>query len=168
MHNEKRQPWISIDPANTSGWAQWEGTQLLSSGIITKVGAKGKWRVNERHYEREFYAWNHLLLNAKQCVCEVGRGSFRNADLPLGKRLGYIRAVCDLLACEYQEVALAEWRRILRDQTGLSWPTGKDAKKTLSIKYAKELYGVTASEDEADAILVGHAWIRSGRAPEGE
>jgi hypothetical protein len=159
--------WISIDPANLSGWAIWAESRLLASGTIAKVGNKGRWRfshVKAAICQSELEAWTKLLAHHSACVCEVGRGSFRNADMPLGKRLGYIRAVCDMQQCAYHEIALSEWRRIVKEQTGTSWPATGDAKKALAVKLARDLFEVDAGPDQADAILIGWAWIKSGRA----
>ncbi len=161
--------WISIDPANLSGWAAWSCETLMASGTIKATGSKGHWKVTNSElptftYFTELEAWRGLLVEQVSCICEVGRGSFRNADMPLGKRLGYIRAVCDMQRCVYNEIALSEWRRIVKEQTGTSWPATGDAKKALSIKHVRDLFGVTAGPDEADAIMIGWAWIKSGRA----
>ena len=160
--------WISIDPANLSGWAAWDGDKLAGSGTIAKVGGKGRWKIagpdTAQTFDTELAAWRNLTSGADSCVCEVGRGSFRNADMPLGKRLGYIRAVCEMMGCAYHEIALSEWRRIVKEQTGTSWPATGDAKKALAVKLARDLFGVEAGPDQADAILIGWAWIKSGRA----
>jgi hypothetical protein len=66
--------------------------------------------------------------------------------------------------CAYHELDLSEWRRIVREQTGTSWGSGDETTKALSIKHVKDLFGVTAGADEADAIMIGWAWIKSGRA----
>ena len=160
--------WISVDPANTSGWSLWGDGALSSSGTIAKMGGSGKWKIvangKATIFGSELEAWQTLLTLPSACVCEVGRGSFRNADMPLGKRLGYIRAVCDMQGCKYNELDLSEWRRIVREQTGISWGSGEETTKALSIRHVKDLFGVTAGPDECEAILIGWAWIKSGRA----
>jgi hypothetical protein len=157
--------WLSIDPAHSgpSGYCRWDDAAPVATGIIKPCGNKGAWWSGGVKLERELYAWELAMTCVEAVVIEVGRGSFRNADMPLGKRLGYTRAVCDYHGIAYHELALSEWRRIVREQTGWSWPAGTEGKKALAQRVARERYGLDVSPDAADAVCVGMAWVASGR-----
>jgi hypothetical protein len=159
--------WISIDPASKSGWAMWDGDKLFKSGTIRAMGKAGKWIIecydlSRVVYENECHAWSSLLCLPDMLVLEHGRGEHRNADSSLAERRGYIRAIAETNGCMYNEVTNAEWRRIVKEQTGLSWPTG--ASKDHSLKLCKDLMGLECeTADESDALLIGWSWIKSGR-----
>jgi hypothetical protein len=158
--------WVSIDPAYSgpTGYCEWHGDKPKAWGVVKPCGNKGAWWVGGCKMESEVAAFDCVIAGNAEVVVEVGRGSFRNADIPLGKRLGYIKALCDFGGKAYNEIALSEWRRILREQTGYSWPTGTDAKKALARQIVMQAYEIECGADEADAICVGMAWIASGRA----
>jgi hypothetical protein len=158
--------WITIDPANTSGWALWQGANLWKSGAIRAKGKSGKWVIEGQDLSdavcaSEYEAWTTLLTIPDYLVLEHGRGMRRNADARLGERRGYIRAVADANKCRYNEITNAEWRRIVREVTGLSWPTGES--KSHAQRIVRDIYGIEAGSDESDALLIGMAWIKSGR-----
>ena len=158
---------LSVDPANRSGFALWSGDMLITCGVLRAVGKAGKWVAEFPDGERitfasELEAWQSVVKRASHCVCEVGRGSFRNADMPLGKRLGYIRTVVEMCCSTYHEIALSEWRRVVKESLGIAWPAGKAVKQKAQ-DIVRSRYGRDVSEDTADAILIGYAWQRLWR-----
>ena len=57
---------------------------------------------------------------------------------------------------------VSEWKRVIKEDQGISWPKDSARQKALAIKLVKDLYGIEVTEDEADAVLLGHAAIRMG------
>ncbi len=161
--------WASVDPATKSGIAIWDGDQLRRTAIIRPVGASGKYTRSGTpplSYARRFEAWKHLSdIAAYGVVVERGAGRFAAAIRSQGKICGYIEACCDLYSRPYVEVVVSEWRRVMKEDHGVSFPKDSKRCKALSRKLVKELYGLDVTDDESDAVLLGRAAMRMRLLP---
>jgi hypothetical protein len=153
--------WISVDPSNKSGVALWEGSKLLSVSVIRAIGKSGKYGnfagatciVKGSRLD----IWKGALFRAQHCITELGAGRFAAAINAQGKQRGYIECVCDIVGCKYAEVNVSEWRRVVKEHFGVSWPKDSARCKALSRKLVKDKYGLDVTDDESDAALIGLA-----------
>ena len=160
--------YISIDPAKQSGVALWDADKLAGTGTIKPCGNKGKyWKMGFK-VASKYDAYNDLIeslavLDANGIVfIEFGTGGFHNANMAQAGIREYIKSICDRHSIKMVEIRTSEWRRVIREDQNLSWPAGREAKKSLSVKLVKQLYGIDVCDDVADAVLIGRAAQRMG------
>jgi hypothetical protein len=157
---------LSVDCATTSGVAVWDKTGLLSARTLRPVGKGPTWAhwaegVKVTTYLRRWNAWNAVAM--RTIVAAVERGANRSADRSLGRSLGYLEAVADSIGATFVTVELSTWRRAISEEmaergTPITWPKGES--KRVAIDVAKALYpqlGEGVTDDEAEAVLIGHA-----------
>ena len=170
--------WVSIDPANRSGVAFWvrhdagdnSGDRLLKTGIVRAMGNKGNYVVEAGgggdKYESKLRTWNNVLLGQSAVAIEEGAGRFVSAVKAQALLRGYIRAVWDFTVLvrndttvlgNFHTINVSEWRRVIKEHYGVSWPKDSERCKALSVKLVNEHFGVNVSDDEADAVLIGVA-----------
>lgn len=161
--------WLSIDPAGTSGYAIWQGDQLQATGIVKKKGTHGKHylTLTPGTYASRYDAWNRLLNDSQATliVIEEGCGSFTTAVKSQAELRGYIHAVADAVLPHYSRfevVNVSEWRRVIKEAYGVSFPANSDRCKALSVQLVKQHFGHDVSNDESDAVLLGVAALRMG------
>lgn len=154
--------WISEDPASKSGIARWDGTKLISTTVMRKMGAKGKYKLAEKTYSSRHEATLASLEECKQVVIEEGFGKFTAAVKHQAEIRGYVRCACDSLFIPMVVINVSEWRRVIKEAYGISWPATRDRKKALSIQLVKLIYDINVTDDEADAVLLGVAAQRMG------
>jgi len=162
--------WVSVDPATKSGVAIWRGDELFKVDRLRPVGNSGKYVREDNEsgikYDSRIEAWKDLSDIAQYgIVVERGAGRFAAAIRSQGKICGYIEACCDLYGRPYVEVVVSEWRRVMKEDHGVSFPKDSKRCKALSRKLVKELYGLDVTDDESDAILLGRAAMRMRLLP---
>jgi hypothetical protein len=164
--------WTSIDiGAGKSGIAYWEGSTLLNSFVIKPCGGKGFYWFGGTKVTSKYEAWFVALSGQSAVVVERGAGHRPNVINGQAKLRGYIEAITDIpgfasRGMDYFEVNVAEWRRVIKEDQGISWPKESARQKALAIQLVKKLYGKDVTEDEADAILLGRAAQRMGLSSE--
>ena len=159
--------WISIDPANKSGVAFWDGDELIGTAVLCAVGKSGKYRVNSVRMECRWSAWEGTLIGFEHVVIEEGCGRFSTAIKAQAALRGYVQAVCEYRTLIGANVAftvvnVSEWRRVIKEAYGVSWPATTERKKALSVQLVAREYGRSVTDDEADAVLLGVAAMRMG------
>jgi hypothetical protein len=158
--------WVSVDPAKgKSGVAQWEGSTLIRVETLKPRGNAGKFYLGDATLGSLHEAWIAALLGADKgapVVMEKGAGGRANIVNAQGWIRGYIARGCVFAGLVPVELDVSEWRRIIKEQCGVSWPADRDRKKALSIQLVKQLYGLDVSDDEADAVLIGRAALACG------
>ena len=157
--------WVSCDPAKgPSGVTLWEGDTIQNVLTIKPRGAKGAYYVGSEIMASMLEAWNSCIAWAQgnQLVIEKGAGGMANVIDAHGFMRGYIQHECDLQNITLHVVNVSTWRRCVTEAYGVSWPPGRDPKKALSVRLAKEKFGIECSDDEADSIFVGVAAMRMG------
>lgn len=160
--------WISIDPATKTGIARWRGPNLVGVATLRPPTAKerlghGKGVVvcGKTVYTDRLGFWSQELALAEAVVMEEAMGFSPKAVAQLAFRRGYITACAELRVIPVHEVNTSSWRKVAGEAWGVSFPAKSDAAKALSIALVQEHYGVECTDDEADAVLVGHWALRT-------
>lgn len=173
--------WLSVDPATKTGVARWDGSRLMGSGTlrVVKTAKEAKalrvpkgWLLWEPERAgapllagvvaattRE--AWAALLIGAEHVAIEEAMGFSAKAVAQLAWRRGYIAALCEERGIPVTEVNTSSWRKAAGEAWGVTFPAKSDAAKALAIDLVREHYGITCTDDEADAVLVGHWALRT-------
>jgi hypothetical protein len=154
--------WCSIDPAKCCGYAYWNDTELVHHACIKARGKKGAWYFGTDIVPSRKDAWVKALNQCKYCICELGMGNFRGSDRHMGMQIGYLEARCEDVGIEVQLLNVSEWRRVIKEEFGVSWPNNRDRAKKLAQQLVFKHYKLDVTEDEADAILIGRAAQRLG------
>ncbi len=160
--------WLSIDPATKTGIARWRGPTLVGVATLRPATTKEQ-RGHGKHVvvcDRTIYTdrlgfWSQELALAEAVVMEEAMGFSPKTVAQLAFRRGYITACAELRVIPVHEVNTSSWRKVAGEAWGVSFPAKSDAAKALSIALVQEHYGVTCTDDEADAVLVGHWALRT-------
>ena len=170
--------WLSVDPATKTGIARWDGPRLVSVATLRPMTAteakphgcaKGDMaalvlldsrRVLIPHVTTA-RAWAWLLAGIDAVVIEEAMGFQPKTVAQLGYRRGYIAALCEQRGVPVTEVNTSSWRKVAGEAWGVSFPAKSDAAKILAQSLAAEHFGVLCTDDEADAVLVGHWALRT-------
>lgn len=102
-----------------------------------------------------------VLNSEKPDIVAIERmHTIRNADTfrKLCKIMGVIQGWCILHDCEYFEMSPTEWRKWI-NTAGQKLPRDRSGLKEWSIKKVKENHKITVTDDIADAICIGEAYI---------
>ena len=155
--------WISVDPSKiVSGVAYWTGDNLNGTGIVKPRGTKGAFYVGSFIHDSRYAAWWSVIGAADQVIIEEGAGGRPNIVKAQGWMRGYMEAICDGHSTPYKVINVSEWRRVIREAYGVSFPHDTVQCKILAQQIVHREYGVDVSNDEADAVLIGHAAMRMG------
>jgi len=153
--------WASIDPAKGKmGVAIWYDAKLIECCVIKPMGAKGRFYAGDVVLESRRAALLYSMPSVTTVYIEKGAGGRPNIVDAQGWIRGYIEAVCDGFNTKVVTVNVSEWRRVIKEDQGVSWPKDRCRKKALAVSLVNDLYGVDVTDDEADAILLGRACIR--------
>lgn len=161
--------WISVDAAlNKSGVARWDGTRLVEVYTLRPMGSKGQWArwshsVKIATESSRFMAWSSATSRCGRIIVATERGAMRGADRALGRAVGYLEAIADQYGVPLLDVELSTWRRAIADEMAergspITWPAGET--KAVATAAARALYpqlGAGVTDDEAEAVLIGHA-----------
>ncbi len=159
---------MAIDPAACSGVAIFGADGALETTFVVKpMGGKGRWYVGADVVPCHREAWDAAYGMASRfdgypTVCiERGFGGMATAIRAQGMQIGYHKCFCEWLGVNPPiEVNVSEWRRVIAEEVGCSWPRDSDRCKALSVKLCSQLYGREVTADESDAALLGRAAIR--------
>ena len=156
--------WLSVDPANKSGLAYWEDDRLIDTTVLRKLGAKGRYTDTASGvlYETQWDAWLSAIFQEEYLVCEEGCGRFATAIKSQSDMRGFIRAACMFKKTPFAVINVSEWRRVIKEAFGISWPATTERKKALSVQLVKSRFNIDVTDDEADAVLIGVAAMRMG------
>lgn len=69
---------------------------------------------------------------------------------------GFITSMVNEIGGSVIDVNTSEWRRVASERWDVSWPRDSILCKALSVRLAHENFNVLCSNDESDAVLVGH------------
>lgn len=156
---------ISIDAAASSGVARWCDGELVTAYTIKPRGKSGAYYLGTEIMRSELEAWRATYNQVDRVVIEAGYSGKAGPAGYQGERVGYHRALCQVLGLPPPiKINVAEWRRVLKEDQGISWPASRDRKKALAVDLVKRIYGLDVTDDEADAILLGRAAMRMGLA----
>jgi hypothetical protein len=154
---------ISIDAATASGVARWVDGALVCAYTVKPRGKSGAYYIGEQIVESELAAWRAVYSEINAVVIEAGYSGKAGPAGYQGERVGYHRALCQVFGLPPPiRVNVAEWRRVIKEDCEINWPADRARKKALAVKLVKALYWVDATDDEADAVLLGRAAHRMG------
>ena len=164
--------WISIDPATKTGIARWHDHELMY--VATMRPASPKERKAHGHeavavvsqgitrvMSDRLAFWTTELATASAVIVEEAMGFSPKAVAQLGFRRGYIAACAERFSLAHTEVNTSSWRKVAGEAWNVSFPAKSDAAKALSVSLVREHYGIECSDDEADAVLIGHWALRT-------
>ena len=161
-----------IDPANNAGVAIIEDGKLVGTMILHKIPTSGKWMCITHDkptlkFQSQYHIFKWLIDGVEGVIVEEGFG-----DRPLvinsqARYRGYIHCLCDVAVDNgklktFQVVGVSEWRRVVKEAYGISWPAKRVPKKALAVQLVKREFGIDVSDDEADAVLLFVASKRMG------
>lgn len=163
--------WLSADLSKScSGLALWRDSSLLSVACLRAFGAKGKHKFQGRAFDSDIEAWRAAFAGMSGdkgphvLVYESGLGHHMTTARILAEHRGGVLMLWRVFgAARAIEVNVNEWRRVAREAWGVSWPKDGSACKALAVSLVREHYRREVTEDEADAVLIGHWFIRTGR-----
>lgn len=158
--------WLSVDPANKTGIALWHDGELVNTFVMRPIGKKGGYVCCGRKYPSRHAAHvEGALACIDAIVIEEGCGRFASAIKSQAEMRGYWRCACESLDIAFNVINVSEWRRVIRERYGVSWPATTERKKALSVALVKEHFCVDVSDDESDAVLLGAAAMLTGVIP---
>lgn len=155
---------ISLDTSTScTGWAYYENATYKRSGVID-LGVntlKKKYQGNSDQRVKDMcLAVIRLLESYKPDIIVVEKlnvGRNMTAVRQLSKVIGAVYTYHILNDCFYFEIQPSQWR----GQLGIQSSKKKRAElKQLSIEYVKDTIGITITDDEADSICAGLAYIK--------
>lgn len=146
---------LAFDQASiTSGWVIFDDERLISYGKWSSEGTHSTERIGQTKYwvASMIEKWKPDLLVFEDIQLQkFGNG---NEAVVTYKKLAHLQGVLKNLAFEtgipYKIVPPATWRA----HSQIKGKNRTDRKKNAQIKI-KELYDVSVSQDEADALLIG-------------
>lgn len=151
---------LSLDcSTKCSGLAVWDNGEYKESHIIDMSNIKD---VEERQKQMGLKLWRGLDYYSPSIV--FIEDTYCHGNPETQKKLNRIQGVvftwCILNNAEFHCIMPSAWRKYIPD-----FPNGKGIKrqeqKNFSITYVINNYGITpASDDQADAILIGEGALR--------
>lgn len=174
--------WLSADfSKESSGLALWRDSTLMTVSTVRIKGKLGKHTLGEFTYATDIEAWAVALRSPRgetvsMLVHEAGLGHNMKAARILAEHRGGVLMLWRTLGGgPTVSVNVNEWTRVARETLSCgdlgpgqwSWPSDTDARKRLSAQVVNEHFGPGLGRfvngDEADAVLVGHWAVRTGR-----
>ena len=155
---------ISIDSSSSkTGWTYFENAKYKRSGVIDfdtnefKKKYKGK---SDKRIEDMCLAVINLLKEYKPDIIVIEKlnvGRNMVAVRHLSKVIGVVYCYSILNNCYYHEIQASQWR----SQIGIQGKNRKrDEYKQLAIEYVKNTLDIDVTDDEADSICAGIAYIK--------
>lgn len=155
---------ISIDSSSSkTGWTYFENGEYKKSGVLNfdtnEHKKKYKGDSDKRIKDMSLAIFNLLAKYDPDIIVieklNVGRNmvSVRH----LSKIIGVVYCYSILNNCYYHEIQASQWR----SQIGIQGKNRKrDEYKQLAVEYVKNALGVDVSDDEADSICAGIAYVK--------
>ena len=135
-----------IDPANKAGVAIVQDGKLSVTCVARKIGTKGRWVIEQNgdtdQYDNQYQAFCDIIRYVDGVIVEEGFGRFATAIKSQAGYRDYIRCICDMFTAKgepksFKVVNVSEWRRVIKEAYGVSWPVKSVAKKALSVQLVK-------------------------------
>lgn len=150
---------LALDQATkTSGWSVFDNDKLIKYGSFTVNNKDVDYRIEEiKNYlinMINFWQPDEIILEDIQ-LQQFGPKSANNIEgVTTFKTLAHLQGVLINLLIElkikFQIVHTAVWR----EKCGVKGKSRSDKKKSAQL-IVKDIYGINASQDEADAICIG-------------
>ena len=155
---------ISIDSSSSkTGWAYFENANYKTSGVIDfdTNECKKKYKGNsDKRIEDMCLAIINLLKEYKPDIIVIEKlnvGRNMVAVRCLSKVIGVVYCYSILNNCFYYEIQASQWR----SQIGIQAKNRKREEfKQMAIGYVKNTLSIDVTDDEADSICAGVAYIK--------
>lgn len=152
--------YLGIDQAlKTTGWALFEEGSLVEHGAFT---IDASMPIGERLGQ----FWKNLsgLLNEYEFEYLFFEDIQRQQNMETYKKLAYVQAAV-LMWCHYNSVsctslAPSHWRRIIKENYRIEFGRVRAEQKKAAQNFIKEIFNVSATEDECDAICLTLAGLK--------
>lgn len=154
--------WISVDIGKVMGVTKWLNWERKDTFIVKPRGNKGKYYIGNTVRDSKISAIRCMLNGIDLVVMERGFGHLSTVINTQAHLRGYITSCADLWNIYTKEINVSEWRRVVKEQMGVSFPRQSKDCKVLAQKLVKEHYELDATEDEADSVLIGYAAMKLG------
>lgn len=157
--------WFSVDPAKgAAGVAVWDADELQKTLIIKARGSRGKFYCGEEILPSRHDAWMYLFDKYKPSIAVIEKGAGGRANIvdTQGWMRGCIETVGLIHGCPSEILNVSEWRRLIKETEKVAWPRDRDRKKSLAVQLVSHIFEIIVTDDEADAVLIGLAALRSG------
>ena len=145
---------LAFDQASiTSGWAVFDDVKLINYGHWTSNGLKSTQRISQTKLWVASMAdmWQPDLIVLEDIQLQkFDGGEAVTTFKKLAHLQGVLKNYCYEQGFPYEVVPPATWRNFCE----IKGRARSDQKKSAQIK-VKQIYDVTASTDEADAIMIG-------------
>lgn len=149
--------YLSLDQAmRTTGYSIFEGKRLVAYGSFTVSGSKPiEQRLND-------FFQNLNTLYRQFEFDEVFFEDIQNQNNnETYKKLAYVQATimiwCYNNDMRFHILSPSHWRKILKDECGVSFGRKREEQKEAAIKFIKQTFDKDVTSDEADSIALGYA-----------
>lgn len=137
-----------------TGYAYFVDGKLERSGVIDSDISNAKQRMN--FMILQIYDIMDRLQIDRVVFEDVKIINNQRTLVMLSEMLGAVIGYCNLHRIQYKYYGPSEWRQANGIQ---AYRAKREELKRLSIEQVKEKYNTDATDDEADAILIGTAYI---------
>jgi len=146
---------ISLDTSSTAtGWAVWISGHLHNEGVIDLKKIK-----EDKHLTMTKKIWELLEFYSPDIVVLEETSVLTNAltQRILTQITGTVYTWCAIKGVEYHALRPSEWRSKVKGDEKL--PRKREELKQWSVGKVKELFNIETTDDGADALLIGKAYL---------
>jgi len=155
--------WVSVDVGKKMGVTIWDGDCRKETFLIKPRGNKGNYYFGDHVVPSKLYAIECMFQKETSVlVVERGMGGLAAVVNAQAHLRGYISAIADQHNVPVKEINVSEWRRVVKEQMGVSFPRQSKDCKILAQQLVKKHFNLDATEDEADSVLIGYAAMKLG------
>jgi hypothetical protein len=154
--------WISVDIGKVMGVTEWAGKDRVNTYIVKPRGNQGKYYWNGQVVKSKLTAISCMIDNQDLVIMERGFGHLSTVINTQAHLRGYITCAADYFDMIAREINVSEWRRVVKEQMGVSFPRQSKDCKILAQQLVRKHYNLDATEDEADSVLIGYAAMKLG------
>lgn len=141
-----------------TGYAFFVNGKLERSGVIDSDIPDSKQRLN--YMILRIYDLLNKAKPERVAFEDVKILNNQHTLVMLSEILGAVIGYCNAHLIQYEYYSPAEWR----SRNGIQvYRAKRDELKRLSIEQVKEKYNIDATDDEADAILIGAAYLKENK-----
>lgn len=151
---------LAFDQAKNTGYAVFEGNELLVSGIIKST------RKDYLDVTDEIAGKLYVLINTYKpdvlLLEDVQAQSNLKTHKALSMLLGALRQVGVLEGVTVKILHTSTWRTFLKKRYGITGRPKRTEWKRYSKQFVLDEYNKKVKDDEADAIAIGYYYISKG------
>lgn len=147
---------LSLDTSSTAtGWALWNNGQLIDNGVIDLKKCK-----EDKHQIMTKELWYILNQYSPHIVVLEETSVLTNAQTQrvLTQITGTVYTWCVIHDVEYHALRPSTWRSCTKDKDE-KLPRKREELKKWSIAKVKEIFDIDTTDDGADALLIGKAYL---------